>query len=81
MIECRNCPDKKNCSKQDKNSPVATCYRKAADRVWEMANQYKEKGINELSNVLFELSQEIHDLARSKELDCVDLSKLKKEKN
>ena len=41
-------------------------FRKAADRVWEMAEEYEEKGMRELATAMKELSQQLHDLAREK---------------
>ena len=61
-MDCQHCPNKDNVT------PM--CYRQAADKVWDMANEYKKQGILDLADVLFELAQEIHDLARSKELHC-----------
>ena len=42
-------------------------YRKAADRVWEMAKEYEAKGMYELATAIKELADQLHDLAREKE--------------
>lgn len=66
-MDCQNC--------SNKNTPK--CYRQTADRVWEMAKEYNAQGIETLAMVLYEIAQQIHDLARSKELEC----QLKKEED
>jgi len=60
-----DCP---NCSNNNEDAPL--CYREAADKVWEMAKEYEAAGVHELAEVLYEISQQIHDLARSKQLEC-----------
>ena len=47
-------------------------YREAADRVWNMAKEYEEKGYKELANAIKDLAVQLHDLARSKELSDDD---------
>lgn len=42
-------------------------YRKAADRVWEMAEEYEARGMMELATAIKELADQLHDLAREKE--------------
>lgn len=42
-------------------------YRQAADRIWEMAGEYRDKGMRDLSETLKGIAQEIHDLARAKD--------------
>jgi hypothetical protein len=48
------------------NKIVPPPYRQAADRIWEMAEEYKEKGLRDLSETLKTIAQEIHLLAREK---------------
>lgn len=43
---------------------VANQFREAADRVWEMAKEYEERGEWEVAQTLKELTQQLHDLAR-----------------
>lgn len=45
----------------------ALLYRKAADRVWEIAKRYEEEGERSLSIAIKELALQLHDLARKKE--------------
>lgn len=42
-------------------------YRKAADRVWEMAREYEANGEKELAEVFKEVADRLHNLAREKE--------------
>lgn len=44
-------------------------YRKAADRVWEIAKQYEDEGDGTLAIAIKELAVQLHDLAREKEME------------
>jgi hypothetical protein len=61
-MDCSKCPHNTNIT------PIS--YRQAADKIWEMAQEYKKKGEDDLAESLYELSQQIHDLARSKQMMC-----------
>lgn len=61
-MDCQNC--------SQKNNVTPLCYRQAADRVWEMAKEYELQGMTNLAEALYEIAQQIHDLARSKQLEC-----------
>ncbi len=56
-------------SQNSQSNITSLPYRQAADRIWEMAKEYDAQGERELAGVLYEISQEIHDLARSKSYD------------
>lgn len=43
-------------------------YREAADKIWDLAIEYRLSGNSELGKVLIELSTELHRIAREKEL-------------
>jgi len=43
-------------------------YREAADRIWEMAKEYDEMGLFELSSALKDICTQMHDYARSEEV-------------
>lgn len=43
-------------------------YREAADKIWDLAREYRLSGNSELGKVLIELSTELHRIAREKEL-------------
>ena len=42
-------------------------YREAADKVWELAKEYEEKGFFELAGELKNIVSQIHTLARIKQ--------------
>jgi len=47
-------------------------YREAADKIWELAEEYGESGLFELAGLLKEVSGQIHEKARQKELGELD---------
>lgn len=61
-MNCQNCAYK--------NNVMPLCHRQAADRVWEMAKEYEAQGLKELADAMYEIAQNIHNLARSKQLEC-----------
>jgi hypothetical protein len=61
-IKCLGCPNY-SCNTECKK------YREAADRLWEMAEQYKKIGLLELSDELKGICQRIHDIARAKQAE------------
>lgn len=50
-----------------KQQTKAKDYRKAADRVWELAREYEAKGLFDLAFELKHLADQLHDLARVRE--------------
>lgn len=52
-------------TKTAKNSSGA--YREAADKIWDLAKEYKAKGLHDLSEMLIDIAAEVHNLARAKE--------------
>jgi hypothetical protein len=46
-------------------------YREAADKIWELSKEYDKKGLFELSRELKNICTNIHDLARIKEISCI----------
>lgn len=50
------------------NKKTTSCFREAADKVWEMAEEYRKAGCLELAGELKSLATQLHDLARIKEL-------------
>jgi len=44
-------------------------YREAADKVWELAKQYEDKGLFELAGELKNIVSQIHALARAKQTE------------
>lgn len=59
-IKCLGCPNS-SCNTECKK------YREAADKIWEMAEQYKKLGLIKLSDELKGICQGIHDMARTKQ--------------
>lgn len=55
-------------------SDEITQYRKAADRIWEMAKEYRAKGYLALAATLRDLSSNLHDVAREKQLKKANLN-------
>jgi cytochrome c556 len=49
-----------------KNTTAAHRFREAADKIWQMAEEYREKDL-ELAKALKDLSSELHSIARIKE--------------
>ena len=40
------------------------CFREAADRIWDMAKEYKTKGLRDLEEELKELAAQLHRKSR-----------------
>lgn len=43
-------------------------FREAADKVWDIAKEYELSDHKDIANVLKQLAEELHELARHKEL-------------
>lgn len=42
-------------------------YRKAADRMWEMAKEYRNSGQISIAEIFQDLASQLHELARKQE--------------
>jgi hypothetical protein len=52
----------------DKLAAKTSPYREAADKIWELAKEYENKGIYSLADHLKDLSGRLHEKAHKEEL-------------
>jgi len=50
-------------------------YREAANRIWELAEEYNSKGLYELAGALKDLASKMHEIAHKKEISSINVEK------
>ena len=53
----------------DENPVKISYYREAANKIWELAEEYNRKGLFELAGALKDLAGKMHLLAHKKEIN------------